>query len=202
MKLGIPTAALAALVISALSVPAQAEISPPKVGLTQHFQCTGPYAKASSYTVSSVENGIVRIDALQDGKAQWLKKPYTATGINLYTEYQRNDGKGVSKMSLDMELLAEYAKLKPGWHEKFNVRERGGRNREWGYDVRVGEPKMIEHEILGKIRVVPVYEKRKIWKGSYSSDLEEWVDPARGVPIAWVYKDKNGVRDCKLIGVE
>lgn len=180
---------------------AHAEIMAPVVGVTNTFDCSGPYGKKNTFKTASVKNGTVRTEQMRDGKAMWSEKPVAAIGTTLFSTRQLNDGKGVRHQSLDEDIVNEYARMVPGTKLEFNVRERHDEGRwEWGYKIEIGEPKTIEHEVLGKITVVPMTEKRKVWKGSYASTMTVLIAPDKGFSVAWAYKDPKGTMDCKLVG--
>lgn len=180
---------------------ANAEIQPPEVGSTIKFECSKPDSKRT-ITVSEINGGVVRYEINSDGKAEWLEKPVNTAGLSLFKRRQRNDGKGVRRQSLDDDILAQYAKLEPGSEFKFNVRERHNEGKwEWGYEVKVGQPETINHELLSEIEVVSVSEKRHVWGGSYSSEMNVLLYPKGGISIAWTYKDPEGTQECKLVGV-
>lgn len=179
---------------------AHAEISAPAVGQIEKYSCTGPYGKELVYTITSVEDGEFRADIERDGKTEWVLKPVRALGTSLATKRQPNDGKGVRRQSLDEDELMEYAKLTPGSKQRFNVRDRHDNGKwEWGYTIEVGEPETVNSPILGEVKVVPVKEGRKVWKGKYSSKLDSKVVPELGTSLSWVYKDDKGKMVCELV---
>ncbi len=181
---------------------ANAEIQPREVGTTTKFKCSGPYGEDITFTLSEINGGVARIEIDRDGKAEWTQKPVNALGLNVFKRKQRNDGKGVRKQSLDDDVLAQYAKLEPGYEFEFDVRERHDNAKwRWGYKVKVGQPETISHELLGEIQVISVSEKRKVWKGSYSSEMNVLLYPKGGTSIAWTYKDSKGTQECKLVEV-
>ncbi len=181
---------------------ANAEILTPEVGRTTKFKCSGPYGENLTFTISKINGGVARIEFDRDGKAEWLEKPVNATGLTVFKRRQRNDGKGVRKQTLDDDVLARYAKLEPGSEFEFDVRERHDSGKwRWGYKVKVGQPETISHELLGEIQVISVSEKRKVWKGSYSSEMNVLLYPNGGMSIAWTYKDSKGTQECKLVEV-
>ena len=181
---------------------ANAEIQPPEAGRTTEFKCSGPYGENLTSTISEINKGVARIEMDRDGKAEWLEKPVNAFGLTVFKRRQRNDGKGVRKQSLDDDVLAQYAKLEPGSEFQFDVSERHDEGKwRWGYKVKVGQPETISHDLLGEIQVISVSEKRKVWKGSYSSKMNVLLYPKGGMSVAWTYKDSKGTQECKLIGV-
>ena len=198
------SAGIAALTILLITGTAEtAEFKLPQVGESSTYKCTGPWGMNASYTITEMKGDVAHIEIDRDGKVEWIEKPYTALGLTLFSERQRNDGKGVRKQKLDGDVLAEYAQLVPGTKLKFNVREKHNEAQwEWGYEIEVGSPQTISHPILGEVEVVPVTEKRKVWKGSYSSEMETLVAAKEGHSVSWTYRDREGVQTCELVGVK
>ncbi len=178
----------------------QAEILPPEIGQTLVFECTEQDRKYLIRKIAEVENGIIRLEWTRKGKAAWSEKPVAAVGLTLAKRTQIHDGKGVYWMSLDDDVLAEYAQLKPGSVLKFNVRARHDKARwEYGYKVEIGQPKTVKHELFGEIQVIPVTEKRRVFGGRYSSERSSLVYPEKGIVISFIHKDSfKKTRDCAL----
>lgn len=180
-----------------------AEPLAPALGQTSEFDCTGPYGKKNVFTVSEVDGERVRIEQTRDGREEWLEKPAAAIGLNIYFEQQRNDGLGLHKQTFKAEDLAAYARLEPGSSHKFKVRERNAKGKwNWTYRISVDAAKQIDHPVLGTIEVVPIFEKRTIFGGLYSSKMEALVYPEKGLAVSWTYKDRKGTSVCELVKIE
>lgn len=180
--------------------PGQAEILPPEIGQTLVFECYAQKRKTLIRKIAEIENGIARLEWTRKGKPAWSEKPVATLGLTLFNRKQRNDGKGIWWMSLDDDVLAEYAQLKPGSVLEFDV-PMGNDKAEWvyRYKVEIGQPKAVTHELFGEIQVIPVTEKRKVIKGgSSSSDRSSQVYAEKGILISFIHNDRKGTRVCTL----
>ena len=61
---------------------------------------------------------------------------------------------------------------------------------------------MINHKVLGEIKVVPVTEIRTIKGQRYGSKLEQLVVPKLGLELSWIYTDRKGTYKCDLVSFE
>lgn len=195
MRLGI---LLAAATLGASG--AMAEIVAPPVGTSMAWKCEGPYGSDLKGSLVANDGGTLRFEGTMDGKAIWTERSAGTLGLTIFHRRDRNDGNGVRKQSYDEDDFRGYADLVPGSTFEGDVRERHDNGRwTWGYKITVGEPKRIDHPVLGNVEVVPVTESRQVWQGRYNSVMEFVLAPRHGVSVSWKYKDNRGTQSCELV---
>jgi len=190
--------ALAAGLVAAAASPALAELRAPKVGLHMIWDCTGPYSRRYDLTVVRIEDGIARYEGTVDDTPYFAEKDVTLTGTSLWIRLF-----GERVQWFDMEDFAGVRKLVPGSRFKGAVPARQGEDKwVWDYEVSIGQPQSVNHDVLGKVRLVPISESRKIFHGTYWSRMTTFVLPERGISVRWIYEDPKGVESCDLVKLE
>ena len=183
--------------------PAQAGIEVPPVGTTMTYSCDSPSVKEFVDTIAWVKDGIVRVEGTNDGKPFWIESPIYTFGTSLFSNRESSAGTGRYSQTFDIDNLEDLGKLEPGASFEGSVRERDKNRRwSWGYDIRVGEPEVIDHPLRGKVEVIPVVEKRLAYQGSYSSELTVYYEQPSGYFIRWRYKDVDVEELCDLTKIE
>ena len=199
MKLWAKTIWLAGtIVLALLSAPANAELRPPKVGLHMVWDCDGPYSRNYDLTVKRVQDNVVRYEGTLDGQAFFSEKHAGLTGTSLWFRLI-----GDRTQWFDFADFERLARLQPGTVFKGAVPARQGDEKwVWGYRVSVGAARTIDHKLLGKVRLVPVHEERRIYHGTYWSKMTTYVLPRLGVSVRWTFEDPKGVERCDLVALE
>jgi uncharacterized protein YgiM (DUF1202 family) len=174
-------------------------LKPIAVGTEVAYRCTGPYFKSLVWRVTSISNGMVRLDGTSDGKPVWLEKPAYLLSTTLFHRQDSADGNGVTSQSFDRNDFRSLRKPIPGTELEGDVTEtRGVNSWTWSYTITVGDPEMVELPTVGKVKVVPLVESRWDYNGTYSSELISYHQPELSFPIAFVYDDNKGSLVCKL----
>lgn len=166
----------------------------PRIGTLMTWQCTGPYSKEYIVKVSSVTDGVVRYNGKVDGAKYWADKPANLTGTTLWIH--KNGGRA---QELDMEDFDGLDELRPGSRFKGAVAARDGDVKwVWAYRVAIGQPKAVKNKVLGRVSVVPVIERRRVYHGDYWSEMTSMLEPKAGITIEWFYRDPKGTEHCVL----
>ncbi len=191
----IATAVAAALTAGA----AGAELAPPRLGDVHKWVCQGDHAESYVTKVLAIENGKIRMEEQTDGVVGFMEKPAGVTGLNVFLRRDPGDGSKELTQEFDVEDFAPYAKLEPGSSFSAEVEESDG-DRRWTYkySVEIGEPETITNDLIGEVSVVPVTEKRWIYRQEYSSTLKIMLQPERALPVSWTFSDPKGKSECDL----
>ena len=191
-----------ALAPQPLAAGGDARVNAPRVGTRLRWSCTGPYTTDYDVTVEGIEKGLVKYS----GKIAYVgsdssyypyetEKHWTLTGTGLWSSMT-----GDKRQWFDYEYFREFAKLEPGSVLRGPVPARAGKEFSvWDFEITVGEHKRINHDVLGRITVVPITEKRKIFHDDYSATLVTLLEPERGISVSWTYTDENGKEACDLV---
>ena len=186
------------LVLALTAGPALAELRAPKVGLRMVWACDGPYSKGYDLTVKRIKDDVARYEGTVDGQEYFSEKHVGLTGTSLWTRLF-----GDRAQWFDMEDFDGYRKLAPGSRFKGSVPARQGEDKwVWAHQISVGAPQTVNHKLLGKVKLVPVSEDRKIYHGTYWSKMTTYLLPELGVSVSWTYEDANGVEKCDLVALE
>ena len=186
-----------------LASPGRAEIKTPRVGQSGKYECTGAYGKERIRKVVRVEGGLIRSEGTIDGKKSFVEEYLNGIGTTLFKTRDRADGKGVRGQRFKEKDFKGYEQLEPGSKYSGNVREWTKRGPWWWqYVITIDQPKMINHKVLGEIKVVPVTEIRTIKGQRYGSKLEQLVVPKLGLELSWIYTDRKGTYKCDLVSFE
>lgn len=190
----LPLIALA-LTLGVIATPAEAELKSPKVGDKMSWQCDGPYSKRYDLQVVNIADGIVRYEGLLDGQEYWTEKHARLIGTSLWVRLS-----GDRKQWFDMEDFEDYYKLAPGARFKGAVPAQTGQDKwVWDYQLSVGQPKQVNHPVLGRVTLQPASEERRVFHGTYSSRMTTYLHPETGLSVSWVYEDSKGIETCDLV---
>jgi len=195
--------AAGAVMLAVAATPGRAEITPPKVGQTAKYQCTGEYGKQRTFKVVRVEDGLIRREGAIDGKKTFVEEYRNGIGTTLFKTRDRADGSGTRGQRFNEDDFKGYERLEPGSKYSGNVREWTNRGPWWWrYVISVGQPKVINHKVLGEITVVPVTEIRTVKGQRYGSKLEQLIVPELGLELSAIYRDEKGTYTCDLASFE
>ncbi len=199
MRTSIPLLFLATTMSLGLAAgPADAELNAPKVGTRMVWECESPYSQRYELTVVRIENDVVRYEGQLDGAPFFSVKHALLTGTSLWTKLS-----GARTQWIDMEDFEDFHKLVPGSRFNGTVPAQSGKTKwVWDYEVRVGQPQDIRHPVLGNVRLVPIFEERKLFDGTYWSKMTIYLQPELGISVRWKYEDDKGVESCDLISLE
>ncbi|MDJ0740782.1 MAG: hypothetical protein QNJ91_13785 [Gammaproteobacteria bacterium] len=182
--------------------PRAARVSAPNIGTRLKWSCTGPYTRNYDVAVAGIDSGLVKytgniVYAGSDGTAYpyEIEKHWTLTGTGLWSSQA-----GDKRQWFDYEYFRDFAKLKPGSVFRGPVPARSG-NSLWvsDFEIAVGKSQRINHGVLGRITVIPITEKRKIFHKDYAATLVTLLEPKRGISVSWTYTDKEGKEECDLV---
>jgi hypothetical protein len=179
-----------------------AEVNAPQIGTRLKWSCKGPYTTDYDITVKGIDKGLVKYA----GKIAYAgsdsshypyetEKHWTLTGTGLWSSMT-----GDKQQWFDYEYFREFAKLEPGSVFRGPVPARAGAEYlVWDYEISVGGSQQINHDVLGRVTVVPITEKRKIFHKDYTATLVTLLEPKRGVSVSWTYTDDKGKEECDLV---
>lgn len=188
-----------ALGLALLATPAAAELGKPPLGRVDKWLCKGAHAQSYVTKLLSAEDGLIRVEEQVDGVVGWSTRPDSLFGLNLFKERDRGDGKGVTTLEFDPEDFAGYAQLQPGTSFSADVGESDNNStRDWRYDIEIGQPETVQHDLLGTVEVIPVIESRWVYRGKDSSTFAFLIVPATAQIVRWRYSDAEGTQDCEL----
>ena len=181
-----------------------AKVNPPRIGTRLKWSCTGPYTADYDITVEGIDQGLVKYS----GKIVYAgsdtssypyetEKHWTLTGTGLWSSMI-----GDKRQWFDYEYFRKFAKLEPGSVFRGPVPARAGEAL-WvsDFEISVGDSQRIDHDVLGRITVVPVTEKRKIFHRDYTATLVTLLEPKQGISVSWTYTDEKGKEECDLVRV-
>ena len=199
MKIPTPIRSIALVLGLALALPAAgAELGLPAVGSVMTWTCDGPFTSVYRVKVMKIDGDLVTYQGLRDEEAYWTEKHGWLTGTTLWSRKS-----GSQFQWFDEEDFANYAKLEPGARFKGAVPARDGDDKwVWDYVITIDEPQAMQHDVLGEISVVPVVEKRRVYHGTYWSNMTSFVQPEKGITVRWIYEDPRGQEDCDLTKLE
>lgn len=184
---------LAALVVLPELAQAQ-ELQPPKVGSTMTWKCTGPYTRHYELKVMHIKNDIVRYDGKVDSGAYFAEKHAGLTGTSLWYRLI-----GKRRQWFDLEDFEDYRKMIPGSRFKGAVPALQDKDKwVWRYEISIGQPRDVDHPVLGKVQLIPISEKRSVFHGTYSSKTTTYLLPEKGLSVKWTYEDTKGEEICDL----
>lgn len=190
----------AALVLGLAAVvpDTRAELALPKVGSVMTWTCEGPFTTEYRVKVMKIDGDVITYQGLRDDESYWTEKFGWLTGTTLWSRKS-----GERFQWFDKEDFTNYAQLEPAARFKGAVPARDGDDKwVWDYVITVDEPQTLEHAILGEISVVPVVEERRIYHGTYWSNMTSLVQPEKGITVRWIYEDPRGQEDCILTKFE
>lgn len=194
---------LALFSVGVFGSPARAEIKTPRVGEISKYECTGEYGEETIFKVVRVEGGLIRREGTTDGKKAFVEEYLNGIGTSLFKTRDRADGQGVRGQRFNENDFKGYEQLEPGSKYSGNVREWTNRGPWWwSYEISIGEPKIIKHNVLGEIEIVPVTEIRGVKGQAYRSRLYTLVYPELGMELTFTYKDRRGTYKCDLVSLE
>lgn len=182
--------------------PRAARVSAPRIGTRLTWSCTGPYTRNYDVAVAGINGGLVKytgkiVYAGTDATAYpyEIEKHWTLTGTGLWSSQA-----GDKRQWFDYEYFRDFAKLKPGSVFRGPVPARAGDSL-WvsDFEITVGRSQRINHDVLGRITVIPITEKRKIFHKDYAATLVTLLEPRRGISVGWTYTDKEGKEACDLV---
>ena len=182
--------------------PRVARVKAPRIGTRLKWSCTGPYTTDYDITVQGIDRGLVKYSGniVYAGSAgssypYETEKHWTLTGTGLWSSMT-----GGKRQWFDYEYFREFAKLKPGSVFRGPVPARAGEDLlVWDYEITVGKSQRIDHEVLGRITVVPITEKRRIFHRDYTATLVTLLEPKQGISVSWTYSDEKGKEECDLV---
>lgn len=178
--------------------PAHAKLKAPEVGTRMVWECNGPYSKRYDLKVVRVDDDIVRYEGVVDGQPYYSEKHAALTGTSLWYRLS-----GQRTQRFDMEDFEDFRELVPGSRFKGAIpAEQKDDKWVWDYQVNVGQPRAVNHRVLGKVLLVPVSERRKVFHGSYWSKMTTYILPEAGISVSWIYEDPKGVERCDLAALE
>lgn len=186
------------LVVGSLAALAYAELKAPAIGTRMVWDCDGPYSRRYDLTVARIDKGVVRYEGLMDGESYFSEKHAGLTGTSLWHKLF-----GKRMQWFDMEDFEGFRQLVAGSRFKGAVSAVEGDDKwVWRYEVSVGQSQTVNHGVLGRVRLVPVSEKRTVVHGTYWSNMTTYLLPDEGVSVSWVYEDPKGVEHCDLVALE
>ncbi len=179
-----------------------ARVKAPRIGARLEWSCTGPYTTNYDISVKGIDRGLVKysgkiVYAGSDSSSYpyETEKHWTLTGTGLWSSMT-----GEKRQWFDYEYFRDFAKLEPGRVFRGPVPARAGEERfVWDYEITVGESQRINHNVLGRITVVPITEKRKIFHKDYTATLVTLLEPKQGISVSWTYTDEKGKEECNLV---
>ncbi len=182
---------------------AAAGIQVPAAGTTLVYECDGTWSEEYVDTITRVEDGFIRIEGTNDGKPFWVEEPIFAFGLTLFAEKEGSSGRGRITQTWEIDNLEDLVDLRPGstFGGFVTERHRDGK-RTWRYDISVGNPETIDHPMRGRVKVIPVTEKRMTYQSSYSSVMTSTYEQESGLFVRWHYKDVDGEEICDLVEME
>ena len=179
-----------------------AKVNAPRIGTRLKWSCSGPYTAEYDITVRGIDKGLVKYsgEILYAGSTSAYypyetEKHWTLTGTGLWSSMT-----GDKRQWFDYEYFQEFAKLKPGSVFRGPVPARAGES-QWvsNFEITIGDRKRIDHDVLGRITVVPITEKRKIFHKDYTATLVTLLEPKRGISVSWTFTDEKGKEECDLV---
>jgi hypothetical protein len=176
------------------SSTASAQLQMPKIGTRLHWVCSGPFAKEYTVTIRAYRRGLILYDGQSGKKRYWIWKSPKHTGTSLWVRKVGNQFQWFDKEDFDKIWL-----LRPGSRFKGAVPAQTKRGKwVWQYEITVGRRRTVNNRALGRVVVVPIAEKRRIYHGTYWSRITSLVDPRRGITVSWHYVDAKGTESCSL----
>ncbi len=176
-----------------------AELAAPQLGDVHKWVCQGDHAESYVTKVLAIEDGMMRMEEQTDGVIGFMEKPAMLAGLNVFSRRDPGDGTKELTQEFDITDFADYAKLEPGSSFSAEVRESDGDKRwTYKYSVEIGEPETITNDLIGEVSVIPVTEKRWIYRQDYSSTLKFMLQPERALPVRWTFSDPTGKSECDL----
>jgi hypothetical protein len=177
---------------------ARADLQAPKLGTLMTWTCSGPFTQEYRVKVMKIDGDVVTYQGNRDDESYWVEKYAWLTGTTLWSKKS-----GDRFQWFDNEDFESYRKLEPGTRFKGAVPAREVDDKwVWDYVVTVDEPQTIEHALVGKVAIVPVTEKRRIYHGTYWSSMVSYIMPKQGLTLRWIYEDPRGAEDCDLTGLQ
>ena len=182
-----------------------AKVNAPRIGTRMKWSCTGPYTTDYDITVEGIDRGLVKysgkiVYAGSDNSAYpyETEKHWTLTGTGLWSSMTGN-----KRQWFDYEYFREFAKLEPGSVFRGPVPARVGESLwVWDFEITVGDSRQIDHDVLGRITVVPITEKRKIFHKDYTAKLVTLLAPEQGISVSWTFTDEKGREECNLVRLD
>jgi len=179
-----------------------AKVNAPRIGTRLKWSCTGPYTTDYEITVEGIDKGLVKYGgkiAYAGSDSSYYpyetEKHWTLTGTGLWSSMT-----GDKRQWFDYEYFRDFAKLEPGSVFRGPVPGRAGEELLVSdFEITVGGSKRINHDVLGRITVVPITEKRKIFHSDYTATLVTLLEPKRGISVSWTYTDEKGKEECDLV---
>jgi hypothetical protein len=183
----------------ALSLPAAGvELAPPAIASVMTWTCSGPFTTEYRVKVMKIDDDMVTYQGRRDDDSYWTEKFAWLTGTTLWSRKS-----GDQHQWFDKEDFENYVRLEPGARFKGAVPAREGDDKwVWDYVITVDEAQNLEHALLGDIRIVPITEERRIYHGTYWSNMTSFVLPEKGLTVRWIYEDPRGLEDCDLTGLD
>jgi hypothetical protein len=186
--------AVLAAAVAAFAFPALAEMKSPPKGTYIAWACTGPHATRYDVTVKEIKDNLILYVGSIDKATYWAWKSAKFTGTNLWLRKS-----GDQLQWFDEADIVGFAKLRPNSRFKIAIPAQTGEQKwVWDYEVFVRAPQQVQHELLGNVTLYPILEKRRIFHGTYWSEMLSLIDPARGITVEWRYTDPKGTEVCKL----
>jgi len=173
---------------------ALAELKAPRVGTVMRWTCEGPYTEKYVIGITENKDGLIRYEGVIDKDNYWIEKSKNYTGTSLWVRKFDDQFQW-----FDEEDFAGLADLVPGSRYKGAVPAQHGTSKwVWDYQVSVGEPRTIDHPVLGNVNLSTIIEQRKVYHGDYWSKMTSYVAPELGITVQWIYEDPKGVERCDL----
>lgn len=170
------------------------ELEAPQTGTRMVWDCTGPFTTKYDLTVTGISEDVVRYEGEIDDGRYFAEKHRALTGTSLWSRLYDD-----RRQWFDFEAFSEYRTLKPGESFESAVPAQHGTDRwVWKYNIRLGELKTIHHPVIGEVKVIPVIERRRVFRGDYWSRMETMVAPDIGVSVSWEFEDEDGLERCDL----
>lgn len=186
--------AVLAAAFAALASPAVAEMKAPPKGTYVAWSCTGPHAARYDITVKEIKDNLIYYVGKIDQATYWAWKSAKYTGTNLWLRKS-----GDQLQWFDEADISGFAKLRPNSRFKIAIPAQTGEQKwVWDYEVYIRAPQQMQSDILGNVTVYPILEKRRIFHGTYWSEMLSLIDPVRGITVEWKYTDPKGTELCKL----
>lgn len=174
------------------------ELEAPQTGTRMVWDCSGPFTNKYDLTIAGISKDVVRYEGEIDDGRYFAEKHWALTGTSLWSRLYDD-----RRQWFDFEAFSEYRTLKPGESFESAVPAQHGTDRwVWKYNIRLGELKTIHHPVIGEVEVIPVIERRRIFRGDYWSRMETILAPNLGLSVSWEYEDQGGLERCDLALLE
>ena len=170
------------------------ELEAPQTGTRMVWGCSGPFTTKYDLVVMGIREDVVRYEGEIDDGRYFAEKHRALTGTSLWSRLY-----GDRRQWFDFEAFSEYRMLKPGESFETAVPAQHGTDRwVWKYNIRLGQLKTIHHPVIGKVKIIPVIERRRVFHGDYWSRMETILAPELGLSVSWEYEDQSGLERCDL----